>query len=144
MAAIIAHVLVPTARGIILCQRTAMENGRSNVFPLYWDIPGGLTWPNELPRDAAVRECREEIGLSVTINRIIAEDSQLDCQQHAVFTRLVYLANPVTLTTPVKLDHQEHRQVAFWQGAAAWPQERVLVPYVGQALAILVQNRISF
>lgn len=144
MAALIAHILVPTDQGIILCQRTAIENGRPNVFPRAWDLPGGLARSHEVPRAAAIRECQEEIGLSVTVSRIIAEDSQLDWQQHAVFTRLVYLANPVTLTTPLKLNHQEHRQVAFWQSAADWPQERVLVPYVRQALAILAQDQISF
>jgi mutator protein MutT len=33
----------------------------------YWEFPGGKCEPGELPAEAAARECREEIGLEVTV-----------------------------------------------------------------------------
>jgi 8-oxo-dGTP pyrophosphatase MutT (NUDIX family) len=36
-----------------------------------WTLPGGAIDPDELPADAAVRECYEETGLLVNIKRLI-------------------------------------------------------------------------
>jgi 8-oxo-dGTP pyrophosphatase MutT (NUDIX family) len=36
-----------------------------------WTLPGGAIDPDELPADAAVRECFEETGLLVSPNRLI-------------------------------------------------------------------------
>jgi ADP-ribose pyrophosphatase YjhB (NUDIX family) len=40
----------------------------------YWSIPGGVIEENESPRLAAEREVREEINLSVTLNRLLCVD----------------------------------------------------------------------
>ena len=37
----------------------------------FWMLPGGVIDPDELPSNAAVRECWEETGLHVEINRLI-------------------------------------------------------------------------
>lgn len=39
-------------------------------MPGYWEFPGGKCEPGESPRDAALRECREELGLAVRILRL--------------------------------------------------------------------------
>jgi mutator protein MutT len=36
----------------------------------YWEFPGGKCEPGERPEDAAVRECGEELGLTVAIVRL--------------------------------------------------------------------------
>jgi mutator protein MutT len=36
----------------------------------YWEFPGGKCEPGETPAAAAARECREEIGLDVTVGRL--------------------------------------------------------------------------
>ncbi|MBT6691539.1 NUDIX domain-containing protein [Candidatus Parcubacteria bacterium] len=38
-----------------------------------WELPGGKVEYNENPKDAAVRECKEEIGCDVLIKRIMPE-----------------------------------------------------------------------
>ncbi|GAA2778339.1 NUDIX hydrolase [Kitasatospora sp. CM 4170] len=47
------------------------------VNPTYkegWDLPGGMAEANEPPDEAAVRELREELGLEITIHRLLVVD----------------------------------------------------------------------
>lgn len=39
-------------------------------MPGYWEFPGGKCEPDELPEQAAVRECCEESGLVVSVRRL--------------------------------------------------------------------------
>ncbi|POX51142.1 NUDIX hydrolase [Streptomyces sp. Ru71] len=40
----------------------------------YWDVPGGYVEVGESPLQAAVREVREELGISVSLGRLLAVD----------------------------------------------------------------------
>lgn len=44
------------------------------TYKPYWEIPGGAVEADESPRDAAVRELKEELGLAVAPGRLLAAD----------------------------------------------------------------------
>ena len=94
MVKLIAHVLVHSGGDYLLIQRSEIKRGQPNVYPTYWDIPGGGVEKGELPRDGALRECVEEAGVRLDSSslKLLHEDSQLDTSKDTVFTRLVYKA----------------------------------------------------
>ncbi|HGO8536919.1 TPA: NUDIX domain-containing protein [Streptococcus suis] len=131
---LIAHVLLTVADSHLIIQRSQIKRGKPNVFLQYWDIPGGRVEENELPRDAAVRECFEETGILIEKENltIIHEDSQFDEEKQTVFTRLVYEG---TLTEQVKtilLDPEEHTDFIWFTRRDE--NKKNLVPYLDEIL----------
>ena len=58
-------------------------------------------------RQVAIRECQEEVGLVISLESIIHEDSNID--NNKIFTRLVYSANLLqNENINIKLDPEEH------------------------------------
>ncbi len=55
-----AAVILRPDGGVLLAQRPA-----GKPYAGYWEFPGGKLEPGETPRDALVRELREELGLDV-------------------------------------------------------------------------------
>ncbi|MBO0811518.1 MAG: NUDIX hydrolase [Microlunatus sp.] len=63
---LIAHVLMRHADGrVLLCDTT---------FKADWELPGGIVEPFESPRQAAIREVREELGIDIQLGRLLAVD----------------------------------------------------------------------
>jgi 8-oxo-dGTP pyrophosphatase MutT (NUDIX family) len=63
---LIAHVLMRDDRGRILLCDTAFKSD--------WELPGGIVEPGEAPRDGAVREVREELGVDLAVGRLLVAD----------------------------------------------------------------------
>ena len=59
-----AAVVVEDERGRILMVRQGYGQG-------LWGLPGGVVDPGETPLQAAVREAREEVGLTVTLTETV-------------------------------------------------------------------------
>lgn len=91
----------------MLIKRSKIKRGLPNVYPSYWDIPGGSVEENELPREAALREAMEEVNQKIRIDKIIHEDSQFDSIKDTVFTRLVDTGE-VLEEHDIILDSEEH------------------------------------
>ena len=91
---LIAHTLIQRDRRYLRFKRTAIKRGKLNVYPHFWDIPGGSVEPGETPQEGARREAVEEIGLEISLEKIIHEDGEYDAAKATVFTRLVYAAVP--------------------------------------------------
>lgn len=63
---LIAHVLMRHVDGRILLCDTA--------FKTDWELPGGIVEPGEAPRDGAIREVREELGIDLAVGRLLVAD----------------------------------------------------------------------
>ena len=60
------HVWIQNSNGGFLIQKRAMTK---KVFPGKWSITGGAVDSGETSLDTLVRECKEELGVDVDINK---------------------------------------------------------------------------
>ena len=89
---LIAHALIKIDDKYLIIRRKKIKRGKPNSLPEYWDILGGMVEEGEMPKDAAIRETKEEVNLDITIGPILHEDSNYDKEKGTVFTRIVYQA----------------------------------------------------
>ena len=125
---LIAHTLIEKDGKYLLIKRSKIKRGLPNVYPSYWDIPGGSVEENELPREAALREAIEEVNQKLRINKIIHEDSQFDASKDTVFTRLVY-AGEILEERDFILDPEEHTDFV-WISSLKGLESELIVPYL--------------
>ena len=130
---LIAHTLIEKDGKYLLIKRSKIKRGLPNVYPSYWDIPGGSVEENELPREAALREAIEEVNQQLRINKIIHEDSQFDASKDTVFTRLVY-AGEILEERDFILDPEEHTDFK-WISSLKDIESNLVVPYLLEILA---------
>lgn len=130
---LIAHTLIEKDGNYLLIKRSKIKRGLPNVYPSYWDIPGGSVEENELPREAALREAMEEVNQKLRINKIIHEDSQFDASKDTVFTRLVY-AGEILEERDFILDPEEHTDFK-WISSLKDIESNLVVPYLLEILA---------
>ena len=132
-AKLIAHTLIKKEGKYLLIKRSKIKRGLPNVYPSYWDIPGGSVEENELPREAALREAMEEVNQNLRIDKIIHEDSQFDASKDTVFTRLVY-AGEILAERDIILDSEEHTDFV-WITSLKDLEEQLIVPYLTDIFA---------
>lgn len=106
---IIVHTLIKVDNKYLVTKRSKNES----TYPEYWDIPGGLVEYGELPRDAVIRETKEEVNLNIIPTNVIHEDSNLDVEKDMIFIRLVYLCELNDDINNIKLDYDEHYEYRF-------------------------------
>ena len=130
---LIAHALIEEDGKHLLIKRSKIKRGLPNVYPSYWDIPGGSVEENELPREAALREAMEEVNQKIRIDRIIYEDSQFDSEKDTVFTRLVYEGR-IMEQRDIILDPEEHTDFV-WISSLEDIESDLVVPYLLEIFA---------
>ena len=130
---LIAHALIEEDGKHLLIKRSKIKRGLPNVYPFYWDIPGGSVEENELPREAALREAMEEVNQKLQIDKIIHEDSQFDASKDSVFTRLVYEGRIVE-HRDIILDSEEHTDFV-WISSLEDIESDLVVPYLLEIFA---------
>ena len=135
---LIAHTLIEKDGKYLLIKRSKIKRGLPNVYPSYWDIPGGSVEENELPREAALREAMEEVNQKLRINKIIHEDSQFDASKDTVFTRLVY-SGEILEERDFILDPEEHTDF-IWISSLKDIESNLVVPYLLEILADKSKN----
>lgn len=118
---IIVHTLIKSKNGYLVTKRSKIET----TFPEYWDIPGGLAEYGELPREALIRETREEIGLDIVPTKVIHEDSNLDKTKNLIFIRLVYLCELKSDISNIVLQKDEHSEFKFINSLSELKGEKI-------------------
>jgi len=103
---IIVHTLIKIDNKYLVTKRSKEET----TYPEYWDIPGGLVEYGELPKDAVIRETKEEVNLNIIPTKVIHEDSNLDEEKNLIFIRLVYLCDLKDDISNIKLQEDEHSE----------------------------------
>ena len=106
---IIVHTLIKNEKGYLVTKRSKNET----TYPEYWDIPGGLAEAGELPKEAIIRETKEEVGLDIIPTKVIHEDSNLDKDKKLIFIRLVYLCQVNSNISNITLQKEEHSEYRF-------------------------------
>ena len=125
---LISHTLIEKEGKYLLIKRSKIKRGLPNVYPSYWDIPGGSVEENELPREATLREAMEEVNQKIRIDKIIHEDSQFDASKDTVFTRLIY-AGRILEERDIILDPEEHTDFV-WISSLKDIESNLVVPYL--------------
>ncbi|MCY7040280.1 NUDIX hydrolase [Streptococcus sanguinis] len=125
---LIAHTFIEKDGKYLLIKRSKIKRGRPNVYPSYWDIPGGSVEENELPREAALREAMEEVNQKIRIDKIIHEDSQFDSIKDTVFTCLIY-AGMIMEQRDIILDPEEHTDFV-WISSLEDMDRELIAPYL--------------
>lgn len=118
---IIVHILIKNEVGYLVTKRSKEET----TFPEYWDIPGGLVEYGELPREALIRETKEEIGLDIIPTKVIHEDSNFDKTKNLVFIRLVYLCELKSKIEDIVLKEDEHSEYKFINSLSELESEKI-------------------
>ncbi len=133
MNKLISHALIKVNNQYLVIKRTKIKRGKENMYPEYWDIPGGMVEDSELPVDAAFRETLEEVNLKIKVNDIIHEDSNYDKDKNIVFTRLVYSCELIDDINNLKLQEDEHSEYRLINDLSDLNNEKI-VPYLYEIL----------
>ena len=118
---IIVHTLITNNGEYLVTKRSKQES----TYPEYWDIPGGLAEYGELPREAVIRETKEEVGLSIIPTKVIHEDSNLDKSKNLIFIRLVYLCELKSRIDDIILQEEEHSEYRFIKSLEDLKNEKI-------------------
>ena len=106
----VAAALIRQGDRFMICRRPA-HKARGGL----WEFVGGKTEPGETPAEALVRECREELGVTVAVGEVYM------CLTHVypdITVRLTLFHAAIAEGTPRLLEHSDMR----WITPAEIPQ----------------------
>lgn len=102
-----------------------------DVYPGYWDIPGGTVEEREDPMAGAIRETKEEAGLEIKNPELFYYTWNIDEKKNKQFLRLIFTAN--YQDGKIIFNTEEHTEYA-WAPIKNMPAEYKLVDYLYDCL----------
>ncbi len=99
----VAAALIRCGNRFMICRR---PEGKKQA--LLWEFPGGKTEPGESMEEALIRECREELDITVVPRDIFAE-AEYAYPEGSV--HLTLFNAEITAGVPKKLEHSDIRWV---------------------------------
>jgi 8-oxo-dGTP diphosphatase len=96
---LVVAALVRDGSKILMSRRRADQ-----PMPNLWEFPGGKVEPGETDEEALARECREELGIDVTVGHRVGEDWPL----HNGYVMHVWTAT-IANGEPAALEHSDLR-----------------------------------
>lgn len=104
----VVAALIRNEKGeFLICQRPANKSRA-----LLWEFVGGKVEKNETPRDALIRECHEELAITVNPTQIF---DQVTHAYDDVTVHLTLFFATITSGTPQKLEHNDIKWIAVSQ-----------------------------
>jgi ADP-ribose pyrophosphatase YjhB (NUDIX family) len=79
-----------TGAGVIFLNTAGQIMLVEPSYKNYWDIPGGVVNDLESPKAAAQREVWEEIGIAITLGRLLCIDYKYNSEQWDAYQMLFY------------------------------------------------------
>lgn len=108
---VVAAIIVQD--GLVLACRRNPDRAAGGL----WEFPGGKIEPGEAPRQALVREIREELGVEITVGNLLSRSST--AVDEIVIDLACYVARLVSDVPVASTDHD----------AMAWLQPSQLATY---------------
>ncbi len=99
MTAEVVAGLIRDGERILICQRPA-----NKARGLLWEFPGGKVEAGESKREALVRECREELGVTLKVGKVYAE---LTYEYPDVTVRLTLFEARIGEGVPRNIEHAD-------------------------------------
>lgn len=102
MTEVVAALIRDTDR-VLICQRPARK-----ARGMLWEFVGGKVEPGESPEEALIRECREELAITISVGDIFTEVTHTypDLTIH-----LTVFNAEITAGVPRKLEHNDLRWI---------------------------------
>lgn len=101
--------LIFDPQGRLLILKTTYRDG--------WIIPGGIAEAGESPRQACIREIKEELGLNIKLGGLICVDYKIAADKKIKDDSLQFIFNGGKLSPPqtkrIRLNPDEHSAIAF-------------------------------
>ena len=128
MTEVVAALIWKNAQ-FLICQRPAHK-----ARGLLWEFAGGKVGPGETGEQALIRECREELGITLTVGEVFAEVTHV---YPDVTVHLVLYHASIAQGSPQKLEHHDLRWVTVEEldGYSFCPADEEILQLIRRAYA---------
>jgi len=103
----VAAAIIRDGEKFLICQRPKGKN-----CELLWEFPGGKIEPGETAEQCIVRECREELGVTV---RLLGKFGEAAYDYPDRRVRIAFFDARVFSGVPVNKEHNDMRWVTYKQ-----------------------------